>query len=111
MKKTSEVEVYRRAATLTRTRPLPKRGTSCSLLFASKEWTAHHLGEDHMRFRCDMSAIIVDALINGSELLNFKARMEDLWPLLSNVEKQILVKHQPRFATWLHEDVEQAANA
>ncbi|KQT03173.1 hypothetical protein ASG42_24490 [Rhizobium sp. Leaf391] len=64
-----------------------------------------------MNFRCDMSAIIVDALIHGSELLHFKARMEDLWPLLSHVEKQILAKHQPRFAPWLHEDAETAAIA
>ncbi len=64
-----------------------------------------------MQFRCDLTAVIVDALSKGSELLHFKARMEDLWPLLSNAEKQMLVKHQPRFASWLHEDAEMAGAA
>ncbi|MDX0409908.1 hypothetical protein GOC69_03490 [Sinorhizobium medicae] len=108
IKRGFEVEVYRRASPSHRTVPLPQRGKNCSLLFASREFIGFQMGEDHMQFRCDMSAVIVEALSKGSELLHFKARMEDLWPLLSQAEKQILVKKQPRFSSWLHEDVEAA---
>lgn len=91
IKRGFEVEVYRRASSAHLSVPLPKRGENCSLLFASREFIGLQLGEDHMQFRCDMSAVIVEALSRGSELLHFKARMEDLWPLLSNAEKTIFV--------------------
>jgi hypothetical protein len=54
-----------------------------------------------------MSAALALALAKGSELLSFKARLEDVWPLLSLGEKQIVIKHQPRFDSWLEEDMEQ----
>jgi len=85
---------------------LPSRQNRSSLLFAPKDFIASQLGEDSRSLRCDMSAALALALANGSELLSFKARLEDAWPLLSLNEKEIVVKHQPRFANWLEEDKE-----
>ncbi|WP_431673932.1 hypothetical protein [Rhizobium leguminosarum] len=85
---------------------LPSRKNRSSLLFAPKDFIARQLGEDSGDFKCDMSAALTLGLAESSELLWFKARMEDIWPLLSLSEKQIVVKHQPRFASWLQDDTE-----
>ncbi|MBY3387608.1 hypothetical protein [Rhizobium laguerreae] len=85
---------------------LPSRKNRSSLLFAPKDFIARQLGEDSGDFKCDMSAALTLGLAESSELLWFKARMEDFWPLLSLSEKQIVVKHQPRFASWLEEGTE-----
>ncbi|MFL5012712.1 hypothetical protein [Rhizobium sp.] len=85
---------------------LPSRKNRSSLLFAPKDFIARQLGEDSGDFKCDMSAALTLGLAQSSELLWFKARMEDIWPLLSLSEKQIVVKHQPLFASWLQDDTE-----
>ncbi|CDZ66318.1 Hypothetical protein NGAL_HAMBI2605_45940 [Neorhizobium galegae bv. orientalis] len=102
----TKVKSLRKTPTHELAAPLPSRKNKSSLLFVPMDFIARQLGEDASSFKCDMSAALTLGLAGASELLWFKARMEDFWPLLSPSEKRIVVKHQPRFASWLEEDTE-----
>ncbi|MNE28866.1 hypothetical protein D3C80_1223240 [compost metagenome] len=58
-----------------------------------------------------MSAALTMALVKAAEPLQFNARSEDFWSLLSPAEKEIVLKHQPRFAPWVDEERKEERNA
>lgn len=103
---------------IVRTTPLHDRdqvagswSESPSVLLPTREFVAIQLEERVSSFRCDMSAALTMALVNGAEHFQFKVRAEDVWSLLSRAEKEIVVKHQPRLATWVDEVLEEAKAA
>lgn len=107
----STVEILRTTPKNKRNQLVGNRSDRPSLLIPSKELIAIRLKEPVSSFQCDMSAALTIALVRAAELLEFKASAEDLWPLLSAAEKEIVVKHQPRFATWVDEDRDEARAA
>ncbi|WP_421423344.1 hypothetical protein [Agrobacterium rosae] len=106
-----KVNIVRTTASRKRKQPVGERNDSPSLLFPSKEFIAIKLEEPVSSFQCDMSAALTMALVKAAELLEFKARAEDFWSLLSGAEKEIVLKYQPRFATWVDEDRKEERSA